>query len=726
VNSLALVYNDRNMAFLSLLCALSAAACGQVGVYALVKNPKENLNRIFFALAVSFSLAAVGNFFFFQAESVRDAWLAYYPSSFAWFFFPPLFLHFFILLTGSRGCTRSRILPVYLPGLVLYLVSLNGSAIIADFVRGPYGWKVVYNHSSPWYYLNILHYTSLPLISLFLLLRRWKRSDSPRERKQARVIFLTFILSFSSATVISTLLPLFSIGELPPMGTIFVAIWICGIGYAVQRYRLFALTPEFAASELVSKVDDVILLLDRNGFVLKANAKAELLSGVSADRLEGRPLSSLLASGRTVDEIDEKCRDEEFAVDGGSSVPLSVSLSPIAEPEGERIGYVFTGKDQRLTIALKASEEKFQKAFSLSPIGLAINRIPSGEFVEANDVLVKMLGYTRREILGKTDRELGLWEGCVEGSDAVRNSVAEKRGLSNLECRIRGKDGSHRTVLLSNELINLAGGEFLLTTALDLTERKALEKELIRVQKFESLAVLAGGIAHDFNNLLMIILGSLSLGKLYSPPENEELAEVMNDAELACCRARDLTLRLMSMARGLPVIRSSVDVVSIVRDAAAMAASEKKYVTEISIEPGEFVMDGDGVRLGQVFSNLLTNARQAMPDGGKIRIGVGKESVGPGRMPPGEGPLSLKPGVYIVVSVEDEGCGIPQGIVQSIFDPYFSTKAKGTGLGLSIVYSVLKSEGGAVFVRSDEGRGAKFSVYLPMNGGRTTDVDGKD
>ena len=702
------------MAVLSLVSAFSVLAYGEVGFYALLKNPKETLNRVFFALAITFSLAALGNFLFFHAKTTHEAWFAYYPFSFAWFLFPPLFLHFFLLLTGRIKRSFPKVLPLYLPGLVLYLVSLAGPYIIADFAPGPYGWKVVYNRASLWYYLNIVHYSALPLVSLLLLIRWWKRSGSPRERKQAQVIFSSFLLSFVAGTVISTLLPLFSVGELPPLGTVLVAFWVCGIGYAVGKYELLVLTPEIAASELISKVDDLVFLLNRGGVILKANATAEKLLGFPNSRLEGKNVLRLLGRETELSELLGASFDGGLESAAGEVLPFRLSVAPIHDPAGERIGYLLTGKDQRLTRALKDSEEKFQKAFYQSPLGMALTLMPGGEYLDANEVYLELFGLERERIIGSVAEARYFWEKFSEEKETVLRAVSEKRSLRNLECRLADEDGRARSLLLSLEFLNLAGRECLLVTVLDITEKLELEKELLRIKKYESLAVFAGGIAHDFNNLLMIILGSLSLGKLYTPPDNQQLAEAMIDAEKACFRARDLTFRLLSIARGTVAKKKPVNVAKVLRDVVSLADSEKLYVTEY-ILPAETVFAlSDELQLGQVLGNLAMNAFQAMRKGGKLSIGLGKEVFRLGDpLPAGESPLPLKPGSYCVVTFTDEGSGIPHEALQNIFDPYFTTKAKGTGLGLSVVYSILKSDGGSIYVQSTPGRGSVFTVYLP-------------
>jgi len=240
----------------------------------------------------------------------------------------------------------------------------------------------------------------------------------------------------------------------------------------------------------------------------------------------------------------------------------------------------------------------------------------------------------------------------------------------------------------------------------DITERKKLEDEMLKSQKLESLGVLAGGIAHDFNNLLTGVLCNVSLAKLLAG-ENAGIAERLDSAEKAILRAGDLTRQLLTFSRGGTPVKKTVTIEQIVMDSVSFALCGSNVRCEFSIPPDIRAVTADPGQMSQVINNLIINADQAMPDGGVIMVRAENVDIGT------EALTTLAAGSYVKLSVQDRGCGIPDAILDRIFDPYFTTKPKGSGLGLATVYSIIRKHGGLVTVDSAPGKGSTFVVYLP-------------
>jgi PAS domain S-box-containing protein len=240
----------------------------------------------------------------------------------------------------------------------------------------------------------------------------------------------------------------------------------------------------------------------------------------------------------------------------------------------------------------------------------------------------------------------------------------------------------------------------------DITERKKMEVEIMKAQKLESLGVLAGGIAHDFNNLLTGIMGNISLAKLYVKPEEKAYAR-LGEAEKACDLTKDLTRQLLTFAKGGAPVKKVESMSRIIMDSAGFVLRGSNVRCAFSLPDDLWDVEVDGGQMSQVINNLIINADQAMPDGGKIDIHAENITLGH------DGNLQLPEGRYVHISIRDQGIGIPVEILPNIFDPYFTTKKKGSGLGLASVYSIITQHGGHVGVDSIPTGETTFHIYLP-------------
>lgn len=246
----------------------------------------------------------------------------------------------------------------------------------------------------------------------------------------------------------------------------------------------------------------------------------------------------------------------------------------------------------------------------------------------------------------------------------------------------------------------------------DFTEKVKMDQEIQKIQKLESIGVLAGGIAHDFNNILTAILGSLDLSLIYlknkNPDENDKVESRIRSSIQACLRAKELTHQLLTFSKGGAPVRKISSAQEIIREVSEFALRDSitacrfdfpSYSPPVNIDPGQ---------IGQVFQNLVLNAIEAMPNGGNITIRGTPININRNdEIPP------LRPGEYLKISLSDTGCGIPSENLEKIFDPYFTTKARGHGLGLAICFSIIKKHGGHISVESALHQGTTFHVYLP-------------
>ena len=362
---------------------------------------------------------------------------------------------------------------------------------------------------------------------------------------------------------------------------------------------------------------------------------------------------------------------------------------------------------------LKESEQWL--ATTLNSIGDAVMTTDSQGFVIfMNPVAEALTGWKEEDAAGKplkwvfriVNEETGR-EVEDPATKVLREGVIV--GLANHTILI-AKNGTRRAIDDSGAPILDKKGNIIGVVMVfrDITERQRMEEELQKAQKLESLGILAGGIAHDFNNVLMGILGNIMLAKEHKTSEDKGY-ERLTEAEKACLRAKDLSQQLLTFSRGGAPIKRLASVRELLKDAASFALSGSNVRCEFEVADDLWPAEIDTGQISQVINNLIINANQAMPEGGIIKVRAENMVVDAGQA------LPLKEGMYIKISIEDQGIGIIKKHLPKIFDPYFTTKSKGSGLGLSVVYSIVKKHNGIVDVTSQPGVGATFFIYLPAS-----------
>ncbi len=244
--------------------------------------------------------------------------------------------------------------------------------------------------------------------------------------------------------------------------------------------------------------------------------------------------------------------------------------------------------------------------------------------------------------------------------------------------------------------------------ALDITERRKMEEEQAKIQKIESLGVLAGGIAHDFNNILTGILGNIDLAKSYSDPESE-VYQFLVEALNASTRAKGLTHKLLTFSKGVAPLKKSTSLAEIITDSVNFILSGSSIMFEYSQTDGLWPVEIDEVQFRQVIENLTINAYQAMSDGGIFTITAENVDAGSDQA------FSLRDRRYVRLTIKDCGVGISDKNLHKIFDPYFTTKDKGNGLGLATAYSIIKKHEGLIRVESVVGEGTSFFINIPAS-----------
>jgi PAS domain S-box-containing protein len=337
-----------------------------------------------------------------------------------------------------------------------------------------------------------------------------------------------------------------------------------------------------------------------------------------------------------------------------------------------------------------------------------------GRYVMINPAGAELFGRPEAEILGATDAVLlGPEQGALSRAE---DAHVRETGLPHSSERAFGNEPSRELLLRKAPLRNPQGEIVgIVGVATDLTERKVLEAQLLQAQKMEALGRISGGIAHDFNNLLTIITGNLEiLTDDAIVPESEQ--EWVRGALEAAGRARDLTARLLAFGRR-SIAQSAVFDLGVTIDA-ALPALRRAAGAKVALvtEPGEgaMMLRADAAQLERALVELVTNAREAMPEGGTVTLTT--QPITLAEVDARE--LELEPGPYVRVSVEDTGPGIAESVRPRVFEPFFTTRTAGrsAGLGLTMVYAFVRGCGGHIDVRSFPGEGTIFDLYLPLVG----------
>jgi len=331
------------------------------------------------------------------------------------------------------------------------------------------------------------------------------------------------------------------------------------------------------------------------------------------------------------------------------------------------------------------------------------------QYMVANKTAARFLGVENEDqLIGHSDFDF------FPTSTAAISHNIEERVLAgapdvNHESTIVKPDGETTVISFSRMPLKNDSGDTigLVVIGRNVTDQRSVEEERIRTQKLESLGLLAGGIAHDFNNILTSILGNVSLIKSSPDGTLPENVELLAEAESAIMRASELTQQLLTFAKGGLPVKKPTDIVKVVKDAAGFAVRGSASRLALELPDSLWVADIDSGQISQVVQNLVMNADQAMPGGGTITIAGSNITLDSGNR------FNLPVGHYVQISVKDIGVGIPDNIIDKVFDPYFTTKQSGNGLGLTTSFSIVKKHGGSIFVNSKTGAGSDFTFILP-------------
>jgi PAS domain S-box-containing protein len=745
------------MNFYALISLIGAVLSLALGFFVVAREPSNRVHRMFLLFCLSVAYWCFTEYGYRQAElyAIASFWLklsAICPLVIS------VFLHFALVYTGIHTSGRRRwILPlVYGPAIMFSLIDLPTSKITGQPMHAYWGWTYSIPHSI-WYHLYIGWSTVVMFLVAFLCFRYFAVTIDRQRRKQAMYVAFGFLLPIVLGFVTEGFLPYVNI-RIPELTTLGFAIANVVIGYAIWRHELFTLSPATAADRIITTMNNALFLNKPERTIQTVNGTATALLESAENELLGRPVVSLFPDAAfmqatmqklALDRISRAEIETTMRTSSGREVPISLSMSAMVDRTGALQGMILIGRDitQRKAAQealqrahdelevrvrdrtaelaesnLRVLEEKELLAVTLGSIGDGVITTDNdGVVILMNGTAESLTGWTAAEATGRPIKQVLNLETADKGvpvPDPVKQVLEAKTVIELPDgCTLIAKDGSRRRIADSGAPIANASGAIIGVVLVfrDVTERQLLEQELVKMKKLESVGILAGGIAHDFNNLLTGIAMNLFIAKTEIPPE-QKAHEFIREAEAATFRATRLTQQLLTFAKGGKPVRKVDSIADLITDATGflLSGTTVNYVLDLEKDLLPVLMDKG--QIDQVLSNVVINAKQVMTQGGTITIkgenvAVDVEGFAGKRH---AGTLNrLRPGLYVKISVCDQGPGISPEIIDRIFDPYFTTKSEGSGLGLTIAYSIIQKHEGTLTVESVPGSGSVFSFYLP-------------
>jgi len=476
---------------------------------------------------------------------------------------------------------------------------------------------------------------------------------------------------------------------------------------------------------LIESASDGILVTNTDGRLLEVNAAACQMLDYSREALVRMGLVDIVASGEMVRILPEVAQLGEGGVvrsewqcrrNDGSLFPAEIGATML--PDG-RLQCIMRDITQR-----KVAEEKIIEQASLldkAQDAIIVCGLEEYRILYWNRSAERLYGWPVGEALNRSQMEL-LSRDPVQ-FQAVENAVMTQGEWAG-EMQQYDKDG-HMVIVESRwTLIRDVQGrpKSILSINTDITERKKLEQQLLRAQRMESIGTLAGGIAHDLNNVLAPIMMSIELLKLQETSEQKQ--SILGTIESSAQRGADLVKQVLSFARGVEGRLLAVQVGHLLKEIEKITNETflKSIQVRTEIPSGLWVVQGDPTQIHQVLLNLCVNARDAMPNGGTLKLAARNLMLDEQCAAMIAG---AKPGPHLHIQVEDNGTGMPPEVMERIFEPFFTTKelGKGTGLGLSSVMAIVKSHHGLLRVESEVEKGTRIHVYLPAHPAALAEIE---
>jgi|GEM_PF-1081697 len=666
---------------------------------------------------------------------------------------------------------KNVFLLLFSPWLIFLYQSASGKLDNAVSIeRNSGGWHII-SVTSP--NATDLYFVLYSLICIYFLGKWARQTHSRREKKQAGILLVSTVLTFLAGSVTDIIMPLMGYNFLPMLAHIITLIWFIGVWWAVTRYKFMNLTTAILSDEIISRIMDFVIITDEKFTIKYSNNRIYELTGFRPSEIAGSNVWEYIRECNFPLKAPEIFKNGTGKITlaaslssagKGENIPVNITISAVCDEWNDLSGHMICGSDVRATRQLEheiderkkyaavviAEREKYLQLANLLPQPIFETDM-SGKLTFVNEAAYAFFKYSKEEF----ENGLYIFQ-MVQASEVerVKRTIKELADpnrpplKADIQYVMKRKDGSTFYAMIHSIIITSEGKTAgLRGMIIDITElknarerlkqandelemkvrertaelaftneklnneiiaRRKMEAEMLKVSKLESIGILAGGIAHDFNNLLMGILGNITLVQK-KMNENDPNLEILKRAEDVAFKAKNLTWQLLSFSKDSRPLTKPVKIDALIKDAAIFTLRGSNIECEFSFDAGLNPIQIDESQINQVFTNLIINAMQAMPFGGKIRFFAESIIVNENSY------LPIKTGEYVKITVSDTGNGIAQQELLKIFDPYYTTKPKGSGLGLTSAFSIIRNHEGLITVESLPGKGTSFYIYLPYS-----------
>ncbi|MCX8038507.1 MAG: PAS domain S-box protein [Candidatus Sumerlaeia bacterium] len=472
---------------------------------------------------------------------------------------------------------------------------------------------------------------------------------------------------------------------------------------------------------LISAIPDLVLVLDRDGRYIEVLTNDNRILIQPAEQLRGKTIYEVFPEELAAQyhagilkaiETGQPTSREDCLHIGDRQVWVSATASAIND---DRVVVVIRDiTEQKRAEETLGQREAYFRALIENTSDIIVVQNADRTMRYVSPAVERILGYRPEEIIGRTPSEFIHPDDQQPTRDVLLGLLEKPGATARAEFRLYHKDGSIRICEgIGKNLLHDPAVGGIVESIRDITERRTLEMQLQQAQRLQAIGKLAGGIAHDFNNLLTTILGYCDL-MLNQISVGSPLRRDVEEIKKAAGRATSLTQQLLAFARRQILEPKVINLNTIVAEMHKMLSRLIRENIDLVtvLPPGLWRVRADPTQIEQILMNLVLNARDAMPDGGKLTIETANVILDEAYARRHAG---VQPGPYVLLAVSDTGCGMDAQTLAQVFEPFFTTKpqGEGTGLGLATVYGIVKQSGGHIWAYSEPGRGTTMKIYLP-------------
>jgi PAS domain S-box-containing protein len=673
-----------------------------LGTYVLYLNKKTKLNQVFFLVVLTGFIYSFTTVMMWSSTTPETAFI-WHKLGTMWPLFIVAVLHFALEFTENKWIKfKIHYLALYIPAIVVWLVDLTTDLINTPPILKYWGYNDLAS-GTLFYDISTLWSAFIPLFAFGLCLHYYLKVKEPTQRQRAKYVTIGFfipIICFVATNMVSR-----SIGiDVPNLGPFSTFFFVLFVGYAITKYDLFTIDAVLAAENLAATIPGSVLLSDMQGNILKVNNNFITNSGYTKEEIIGQRIAKFCSEAiqeRIITELSNvkeiHNREVILQIRDGTSRNYLFSGSVIYNRSNRSIGLTFILNDitqRKLAEQELANTKNYLETLLNSMLtGVLVINATTHRVVDANSAALSMIGLRREEVVGRICHKF------VCPADCGRCPITDL-GLDvhNDEKILLTSTGEEKQILKSVIKLQLKDQLLLIENFIDISQRKAMETQLIKAQKLASIGELAGQLGHDLRNPLAGIRNGIYLikkkGNRVTETEREEIIRIIEVAITDSNRIVSSLIDYSSELQIMPALHTPKALV-------ASVLSKIEFPPRITVQTevlDETSIMLDTEHLERVFTAILQNSIQAIPEAGTVKI------------------QAVLCNSTVVFSFSDTGIGIPENVLPNIFNPLVTTKAKGMGMGLAISKRVIEAHGGEIALESQAGVGTTVKIILPITG----------